>query len=134
MQHAHPSGRRLCLSSAGCQLVPCATRCLDRAKPGPEPACPPSEAEQTPRRPGLTAPAGAQLPLGEAHAGTRRAALAVLRALLARGPAGANGGGAARAPDGAFVREALGWLAAPEVVQLGDWVEATRDGGPTPAW
>ncbi len=76
----------------------------------------------------------AQLPLGEEHAATRRAALAVLRALLARGPPGGNGTGVGGAPDAKFVQEALARLAAPEVVQLVDWVEATHEGGFAAPW
>lgn len=68
------------------------------------------------------------------HAATRRAALAVLRALLGRGGRGANGASPAvgAAPDGAFARDALARLAAPEVVQLVNWGEAS--GGGAPPW
>ncbi|KAK9845219.1 hypothetical protein WJX81_000406 [Elliptochloris bilobata] len=72
------------------------------------------------------------LPLDEEHAATRRAALAVLRSLLARGAGGGNGAvaGAGAAPDAAFAREALARLPAPEVVQLVDWVETVGSGAP----
>ena len=68
------------------------------------------------------------------HAATRRAALAVLRALLVRNARGADGAipAAGAALDGAFAQDALARLAAPEVVQLVDWVEAS--GGGAPPW